>query len=187
MSSSKFTSLCLLFSTCFVQSLARKHLVYQYNPINWVENLAVRSNGKILPTTTTSPLLNELDPLTGTLHLVHDFSAYGNAIQGIAVVTPDVFAVNVLMCAIAANLSCTQGSVSSWVVDYKHSKSPHVKPNIRMVTKFPDAGFLNGMAALDSTTVLIADSFHGGIWSLNIHTGKNLHGCTRHHSFPETN
>ena len=170
----KFTLLCLLSSICSGQSQAKNHLILEYDPITWVENLAIRPNGKILPITTTSPLLNELDPATGTLQLVHDFSSYGNAIQGIAEVAPDVFAVNVLTCTIAANLSCTPGSVSSWVVDYKRSRWPHAKPNIRMVAGFPDAGFLNGIAALDSNTVLIADSFLGGIWSLNIHTGKIL-------------
>jgi lipoate synthase len=106
----QFTHFSVLFSLAFLcqsQLVAREHLVHQYAPITSVENLAIRANGKILPITTTSPLLNELDPATGTLRLVRDFADYGNAIQGITEITPDVFALNVLTCTIAANLSCT--------------------------------------------------------------------------------
>jgi hypothetical protein len=31
---------------------------------------------------------------------------------------------------------------------------------------------LNGITALDGNAVLMADSFLGGIWSLDIHTGR---------------
>lgn len=150
-------------------------LIHQYRPITWVENLAVRPNGWILPITTTSPVLNQLDPASGTLELVHDFAAYGNAIQGITSVTPDVFAVDVLTCNITT-LACTPGSVTTWLVSFCDGSSDHRKKDdavsVRKITAFPKAGFLNGMAALDHKTVLIADSFLGGIWSLNVYTGQ---------------
>ena len=103
---------------------------------------------------------------------MHDFSEYGNAIQGITEITPDVFVLDVLTCTIAANLACTPGTVTTWIVDFCHKNSQHKSPAVHQITSFPEAGFLNGMAALDSTTVLIADSFLGGIWSLNIQTGS---------------
>ena len=151
-------------------------LLYQYPPTAWVENLAVRPNGLILPITTTSPLLNQLDPLKGTVALVNDFSAHGNAIQGITEVTPDVFAVNVLTCNITA-LTCKPGSVTTWLVDFCDRTGEHRglgnTVSVRKIAAFPSAGFLNGMAALDYETVLIADSYLGGIWSLNVYTGLN--------------
>ena len=52
----------LLFNTSWSNAKSTKHLVYQYEPITWVENVAVRSNGKVLSITTTSAVLNELDP-----------------------------------------------------------------------------------------------------------------------------
>ena len=169
---------CILFLvTCeaYQNDTVPTQLVYQYNPITWVENLAVRPNGFILPITTTSPLLKQLDPMTGNLELVHDFSDYGNAIQGITEVTPDVFAVDVLTCNITA-LTCTKGSVSTWLVnfrsDYDHSEGRGKSASVRLVGSFPSAGFLNGMAALNDNIVVIADSFLGGIWSLNLHTGN---------------
>ena len=150
-------------------------LIYQYQPVTWVENLAVRSNGWILPITTTSPLLNQLSPDSGALKLVHDFSDYGNAIQGITAMTSDVFAVDVLTCNITA-LICTQGSVTTWLVSFKQGRSPYSSPSdtvsVHKVASFPKAGFLNGMAALSPKVVLLADSFLGGVWSLNVVTGK---------------
>jgi len=44
-----------------------------------VEDIDVRPNGWLLPTTTTSSLLNQLNPTTGELYLVYDLSA-GNGI-----------------------------------------------------------------------------------------------------------
>ena len=170
----RLTHFSVLFSLvllCESQLVAREQLVHQYAPITWVENLAIRPNGKILPITTTSPLLNELDPATGTLRLVHDFADYGNAIQGITEITPDAFTLNVLTCTIATNLSCTPGSLSTWLLDFCDYGSWDDMPRIRQLATFPNAGFLNGMAALNSNTVLMADSFLGGIWSLNIYTG----------------
>lgn len=77
-------------------------LIYQYNPITWVENLAVRPNGWLLTTTTTSPLLNQTDPVFGELYLVHDFSSAGNSIQGITEILPDLYAVDALTCNITS-------------------------------------------------------------------------------------
>ena len=166
-------------TTNYPSALVPKKLLYQFNPITWVENLAIRPNGLIIPTSTTSPLLNQLDPKTGTLTLVHDFSAHGNAIQGITAVRPDVFVVDVLTCDIPGTLACTPGSVTTWVVDFcdyggrgRHiGKGAKADVHVNEVAAFPKAGFLNGMAALSDDVVLIADSYLGGIWSLNLTSG----------------
>lgn len=148
-------------------------LIHLYKPITWVENIAVRPNGQLLPITTTSSILNQLDPKTGKLTFVHDFATAGNAIQGIAEVLPDFFVANVLTCNITGDLTCTSGSLTTWTIDFT---SPHLKslPRIRKVAAFPDAGFLNGVATLSGPRgiVLMADSFKGGIWNLNVWTGE---------------
>lgn len=161
----------------YTNDTAANHVIYQYAPVAWVENLAVRPNGWLLPILSlgTSPLLNQLDPATGELRLVHDFSSAGNCIQGITEVLPDLFVVDALTCNTTA-LTCTQGSVSAWTVDFRnsgHSFRHQAVPRVRKVADFPKAGFLNGMATLDphAGLVLIADSFKGGIWLLNIWTG----------------
>ncbi|KAK3669809.1 hypothetical protein LTR78_010326 [Recurvomyces mirabilis] len=171
-----FSHFGLLCASVFVSGSSDSNdtatLIYQYDPITWVENLAVRPNGSILPITTTSPRLNQLDPRAGTLQLVHDFSDHGNAIQGITAVGHDSYAVDVLTCNITA-LTCTSGSVTTWLVSFsihQHGSADHTV-TITEVTQFLQAGFLNGIAALNSETLLLADSFLGGIWSLAIATG----------------
>lgn len=162
-------------------------LIHQYTPPTWVENLAVRPNGLILPITTTSSILNQLDPSTGSLTLIHDFSSSGNAIQGITEIHPDLFVLNVLTCNITGNLLCTPGSLSTWTVDFTsrkhddddcegedsqlHRPESSPKPIISKITTFPTAGFLNGIATLsppNNNIILMADSYKGGIWSLNL-------------------
>ena len=151
-------------------------LIHQYQPVTWVENLAVRPNGHLLPITTTSSVLNQLDPITGDLTFVHDFASAGNAIQGITEVQPDHFALNVLTCNITGDLTCTSGSLSTWGVDFRPERhhDPAPVPRVHKIAAFPDAGFLNGVATLNSHLgiILMADSFKGGIWSLDIWTGE---------------
>ncbi len=43
---------------------------------------------------------------------------------------------------------------------------------VKEIRAFPEAGFLNGAATLNGHTVLFSDSKLGGIWSLDIDTGK---------------
>ncbi|KAI1262653.1 hypothetical protein F5Y18DRAFT_396922 [Xylariaceae sp. FL1019] len=143
-------------------------IVHQYAPVAYVESLAVRPNGHILPITTTSSILDELDPETGTLTPVYDFSAVGNAIQGIVALPGDAILVNALICNIS-QLTCTEGSVHTWRVDFQG----HERVEAREIAKWPEAGFLNGMTALNARTVLIADSFLGGIWSVDAHSGDS--------------
>lgn len=149
-------------------------LLYQYAPVTWVENIAVRPNGWLLPVTITSPVLNQLNPTISELLLVHDFSAAGNAIDGITDILPDLFAVDVLRCNITA-IKCTTGSVSTWTVDFRsHVWSRYQDgPEVKEITTLPDAKFLDGMATLSAREglVIIADSYRGGIWRVNIWTG----------------
>lgn len=108
-------------------------LIHQYAPPTWVENLAIRPNALMLPIATTSSILNQLDPSTGSLTLIHDFSSAGNAIQGITEIHPDLFALNVLTCNITGNLLCTPDSLSTWTVDFNNKN--HETMSVRKKTK----------------------------------------------------
>lgn len=72
--------------------------VYQYDYPAWIENLAVRPNGFILPATATSAVLEQLNPITGKLEVVADFSEHGNAIMSIADMHSDRYLVNTMYC-----------------------------------------------------------------------------------------
>ena len=144
-------------------------LLHQFPPPTWVENLVLRPNGAILPITTTSTILNQLDPITGSLDLVYDFSAHGNAIQGITQLSADgeqdSYVLNVLTCNILTTLSCTPGSASTLLLRFCPDSDD---VSVREIASLPHAGLPNGIATLAPSTILIADSLLGGIWSLSL-------------------
>ena len=85
---------------CNAQVVAE--LVYQYPPPTWVENLAVRPNGWIIPVRASSPILTQLNPATGEIQALHDWSAVASSIMGITVVKPDVFMASTMYCDLLA-------------------------------------------------------------------------------------
>jgi hypothetical protein len=60
--------------------------------LKWVENLAVRSNGKILATLINVAQVWQIDPTAHSAELVHEFEG-ADSILGIAEYDSDVFAV----------------------------------------------------------------------------------------------
>lgn len=77
-------------------------LVYQYDGPTWIENLAVRPNGLLLPATATSAVLTEISLRNGRFQTVTNESGVGNAIMGITEVVPDLFAMNSMYCDLKA-------------------------------------------------------------------------------------
>jgi len=92
----------LVFSTfCRAKTDARAlsaDLIYQYEGAVWIENLAVRPNGWILPATATSAVLTQLNPVNGEQQVLHDWSEEGSSIMSITDVQPDVFLANTMYC-----------------------------------------------------------------------------------------
>ncbi|KAF2107788.1 hypothetical protein BDV96DRAFT_588752 [Lophiotrema nucula] len=157
-------------------------LVYQFAAPKWIENIAVRPNGNILSIASvgTGAVLNQINPRSGQMSEVYDFSSAGNSIQGITSLCPDLFVLNVLNCSLQT-LGCTNGSTSTWLVamgdvqaeDERISPSrPSDDTYVKKLVDWPEAGFLNGIAALNPHIALFADSFLGGIWSLDIRSRK---------------
>lgn len=91
-------ALSSFLTTKTVVDAASVELVYQYDGAVWVENLAVRPNGWILPATATSAVLTQLNPANGELQVIHDWSEVGSAIMSITKVQPDVFLANTMYC-----------------------------------------------------------------------------------------
>lgn len=136
----------------------------------WVENIAERSNGQLLVTRMFTPELWLVDPATGSAELVYSFPGV-NSVTGI---TPtgndDEFAVAVGNVD-AATFTPAAGSWSTWKVNMSGSKA-----SASLITKLPEAVFLNGMGAFkagESKGLLITDSVVGGIWAVDLATGAN--------------
>ncbi|KAH8898716.1 hypothetical protein GQ53DRAFT_741971 [Thozetella sp. PMI_491] len=144
-------------------------VVYQFpNVGSWVENIAVRPNGHLLVTRTDTPELWEIDPETAAASLLHTFPNV-TGLTGIAKVGPDAYAVAGLGVDLQT-LGTTPETGAVWRISYCRTKVG-TKPAISFVTRIPESGFLNGMAALGSKYVLIADSQEGVIWRVDVFTG----------------
>ncbi|KAK3631347.1 hypothetical protein LTR56_010169 [Elasticomyces elasticus] len=157
-------------------SNATVETVYSFPNLTWVENIAVRGNGKVLVTLITAPEVWEIDPTTHTAGLVYSFPD-ATAATGITEVTDDVFAVAIGNWSVVTAAG-TKGSWSIWTIDYRSRQTwskHHSPPSIRKVTDIPGAVFLNGLTMLPTldNTVLAGDSELGLVNRVNTHTGAH--------------
>ncbi|KIX93435.1 uncharacterized protein Z520_10854 [Fonsecaea multimorphosa CBS 102226] len=150
-----------------VASASSVQLVYQYQDAVWVENLAVRPNGWILPATATSAILTQLNPANGQQQVIHDWSAVGSSIMSITDVQPDLFLANTMYCDLLI-LECTPGTGITWLVDLRNPGPPCITELARGPS---NASLLNGVAALNDAIVLMVDQNLGGIWGVDVVLG----------------
>lgn len=128
--------------------------VSQFALGTWVENIAVRSNGKLLVTMTTPPELWEIDPFqspeANATKLIYHFDGVERA-TGITEVEPNVFMV--------------AAGCSIWQIDYRNQSHTSISEVVNITT----ARLLNGLTTLDASTgtILAADSRLGLIWRIN--------------------
>jgi len=148
-------------------------LVHQYQPITWVENLAFRPNGFILPIfeLNTSSSLTQVNPKSGESFEIYDFSAAGNSLSSISAVQPDLFAVVVTTCS-DSPINCITNSGSIWRVDLRSTKGSTRGALVTEVAKIPAVDWPNGMATFNDHIILLADSTLGGVWSIDIGSGE---------------
>ncbi|KAJ6479694.1 hypothetical protein C8R45DRAFT_355486 [Mycena sanguinolenta] len=144
-------------------------LVFQSPTGLFLENLAVRPNGKLLITSPDSSTLHMLDPTAGnpTLDEVHTFPN-NVTLLGIAEVQPDVYGLIALVLNVTT-LSALPGTIAIWRVDLS-SDGP---PLVNKAADVPDGMFLDGLSAVpgEPDLVLAADSPAGRVWQINLRTG----------------
>lgn len=162
--------LSLLLYTVIPTSLALDptRLVYQFPNDTWVENLAVRPNGSLLLTISTSPDLYLIHPLDSDPkpRLIHHFSS-SSWLAGITETDPNTYYV-VGANATYQTLSPTPGSNHVYRVHFSPSSSP---PEISVAATVKKAIWLNGLITLNPTTLLASDSTLGVVWAIDITTG----------------
>ena len=143
-------------------------VVYEFPHGTWVENLAVRSNGKVLVDILTRPDIYQIDPSAKKDPiLVHHFSDH-LGLLGITETTQDIFYL------IAGNYSAATntnpvGAYDVYEVDVRKGAK---QARVNKITNFPKAGLLNGMTTLNAKKglILIADSGAGLVYKLNVKT-----------------
>jgi hypothetical protein len=164
-------------------ALSDPRIVHEFPNPTWLENIAATRNGS---------LLTGVLGATAALHLIDPFASapptanttYGNkgqvdtlihtfenadSVFGISELSPDVFAVATGY--YSATTGPTQGSSSLWTVDLAPLSSA-LPPTVRKIADLKDAKVVNGIAALNANTVLLADSFGGTVLSVDVTTGE---------------
>ena len=144
-------------------------VIYETDSIGpWFENLAVRPSGTILATRMDAPQLWHIDPRRKTGAPLVEVPGVLST-TGIAEVADDVYVFA------AGNFSFeargfVPGSLSVWKVDLSGLKKRAPVP--MLIADFPDAGFLNGIAAWDGTRVLVGDTTGSKVYLLDIVSGE---------------
>ncbi|KAF3046121.1 hypothetical protein E8E12_011212 [Didymella heteroderae] len=164
------TLLASAASLLFASSHAGKlPVVYQFSNLTWLENIAAIRNGSLLVTVIGRPEVHIVNPLVSpsATSLAATIPAV-NADSGITELSDDVFAA-------AVGNSTTDnapvpGSFSVWSIDLT---SRHAAAKVEKVADIPGVGMINGMAAVDKRTLLLADSWMGNIASLDVKSGKS--------------
>lgn len=144
------------------------------------ENLAVRPNGQIL-TTTTNPnaSIYQVDPLNilppTIVHTIPNVTSANGIVEGM----PDMYYV----ASGHINLTSPADTVpSSYSITELDMRGVFVLPNGRLsrkpttkhIASLPNAALLNGIALArsESEHLLVADTFRGLIWNVNVQTGR---------------
>jgi sugar lactone lactonase YvrE len=141
---------------------ARIIVIHQFPKGTYVENIAIRSNGKILVVLLSAPEVWEINPSTSpaTLRLVYRFNDF-TRVTGIIETRPDVFAVITGKPA----LDLIGGSWALWQMEMT---SNTVR---KIVAKVNGAGLLNGLTNLNDRAVLVSDTAKGVIYRFDLGTG----------------
>jgi hypothetical protein len=148
--------------------------VYRFQEEVWIENLRVRSNGKVLTTRFDNfPRLYEFNPKEShpLPRLLAEFPEYDNskALSGITEYKPDVFAflagpAHYDLTAHVVNLG--GGTTDIWTIDLNVED-----PRAQKLVSF-HSGFANGISHVPGTPYgLISDSTFGIVYRVNFHTG----------------
>ncbi|KAJ4355999.1 uncharacterized protein N0V89_004025 [Didymosphaeria variabile] len=150
---------------------ANVRIVQQFPNPTWVENVASTRNGSLLAGILgqTPAQLHIINPFSNATQdtLLHTF-AYSNSIFGITEYETDVFAVA------AGNFSSATangtGDANIWSVDLRCGTTKD-SVEVRKLAYLQDAQ-INGIAALNSDTLLFTDSWAGNIRKVDVRTGK---------------
>jgi hypothetical protein len=146
---------------------AAARVIHQFPKGAWLENIAVRSNGRILVVRYDVPEVWEIDPSASPAsgRLVHRFPD-ASACSGLAETAPDRFAV------LVGSAKKVLTMPKTWAV---HEIDVAASPaKVRTVTgEVPKAGMLNGVTLLNPNAVLASDTTKGVIWRVDLRTGRS--------------
>lgn len=155
------------------------NVLHEFLPApSWAENLIWRANGQLLVTSFYNPVLYQVDPDTGdTIQLYAWDSSDYIGVLGIAETTTDVFYVAATAILDPTTYATASGVNSIFRVDMTlfaldvDGTTVVTPPTVTKVTDITEANFLNGLITLDDSRVLVADSYNGCVYVVNVNTG----------------
>ncbi|KAF7588513.1 hypothetical protein BBP40_005650 [Aspergillus hancockii] len=137
----------------------------------WFENIAVRPNGDILATRLDVPEVWTINPANPNAKeagsLLYDFPE-ATGLLGITPIDKDVYAVVTGNFSITT-VTTTPGSYVIWSLDLSGKGR---QPAAKVLSRLPDAEFLNGIVKFGKSLLLVTDSAKGVIWRVDLTTGK---------------
>ncbi len=148
-------------------------LVHEFPRATWVENLAVRQNGRILATEVTKPRIYEIDPFSDSdAIIVHVFNETASVL-GIAEGTADVFYV----CTGNSSSTKLEGYGEQYIFEVDLRQFTPTVPGSAKVTQIAtiqQAGELDGLVYLEAEPplLLVSDFLFGVVFSVNIRSGE---------------
>ena len=164
------TVLAATTSFLFVPTHASQvRTIREFPKPTWLENIAAMRNGSLLVSVIGRPEVHIINPIVNpsTTSLIASIPDV-NAIFGITELADDVFAVA------AGNYTSAntpvQGSFSVWSIDFSHK---HQAAKVKKLANIPDVSMINGLAALNKHTLLLADSWAGNVAFLDTNAGKS--------------
>jgi hypothetical protein len=160
-----------LLQVLFLSALSQQttlRTIFRFPNPTWVENIASTRNGTLIASILGRPELHAIDPFATTNSSTVDTLLYSfpgaNTVTGITEVETDIFVVG------TGNYSLTEGetvgSSIAWRVDLSGEAL-----KVEKIVDLSSTQYINGLAALNHRTVLMADSAAGNVIRLDIETG----------------
>lgn len=152
-------------------------VLHTFDYPSWFENLAIRSNGEIVTSRLDTPVLYQVNHLTGTPVEITNWNGteWAGAL-GIAETTEDVFYV-ILAAFTDDTFAKTSGVNSIFKVDLntfqlaEDGVTIDENATVTHLTDIPEADFLNGMATLDDEHIYVGDVYSGVVYLVDTTTG----------------
>ena len=157
--------LATIIVTAFAAPVNTISQVYQFPKGTWIENFCVRSNGNLVLSRYDTAEVYELNPLVqnATPRLLHSFVGNGaSAVTGCAETSPDVFVVIVQTPVPNAILSY---SFAVWSIEFSSTQDPTFT---RIVSDIPGAHFLNGIASISPSAIMVTDTLAGVVHHIDL-------------------
>jgi sugar lactone lactonase YvrE len=148
---------------------AEVHTVYQFPNGTWLENIVATRNGSLLVSTIRAAEVHVVHPTTTppSSSVLATFPD-ANSVLGMTELENDVFAVAVG--TISPENAPIAKSFSIWSIDLSCQDE---KPKVEKIADIHDVSMANGMAALNSHTLLMADSWAGNVVALDTKRKKS--------------